>query len=231
MRRPSGFTLIEILVAVGIFAMIGLVSGHMLGRVIDASERTEARTQRLYELQRTIQLMERDLLQLSNRTIRNEFGDSQASLMTGVAGGLEFSRLGWRNPLGIARSEVQRMRYALVDGELHRDFWQVLDRAEDSLPRTQLLLKDVEMMELNFLDQELNDYPMWPPGASDLEGGGQPQLTAIELRLELPPFGEITRLFQVQFVEASSLTLPEQSQAPETDTESDAAARPRGNAR
>ncbi len=215
MRRAHGFTLIEILVAVGIFAIIGLVSGHMLGRVIDVSERSGARTDRLYELQRAIQLMERDLLQISNRTIRDEYGDSQASLMTGMAGGLEFSRLGWRNPLGIARSDVQRMRYALVDGELRREFWSVLDRAEDSLPRTQRLLGDVKAMEFKYLDQELNGYPLWPPGVSDLEGDGQPQLTAIELRIEVPPFGEITRLFQLQFVEASSLSLPEQSQAVE----------------
>ncbi len=170
MRRTQGFTLIEILVAVGIFAVIGLVSGHMLGRVIDVSERSEARAERLYELQRAIQLMERDLLQISNRTIRDEYGDSQASLMTGMAGGLEFSRLGWRNPLAIARSDVQRMRYALVDGELRREFWSVLDRAQDSLPHTQRLLGDVNAMELKYLDQELNGYPLWPPGVSDLEG-------------------------------------------------------------
>jgi general secretion pathway protein J len=208
MFGARGFTLIEILIAIGIFAMVGIVSGQMLSRIIDASERSDARTQRLYEIQRTVQLMERDLLQLSNRAIRDEFGDPEAALIAGMAGGVEFTRLGWRNPLGRPRSEVQRMRYELVDGELRRVFWLVLDRAEETLPRVQPLLQDVQRMEITYLDQELNDYPVWPPGASDLQDGGRPELSAIELRLEVAPLGEITRLFEVQLVDASEFSLP-----------------------
>lgn len=211
MRRPQGFTLIEILVAIGIFALIGLVSGHMLRRILDVSERIEARTERLYEVQRAVQLMERDLLQISYRTIRDEYGDARSSLLSGLTGGLEFSRLGWRNPLGLDRSEVQRTRYTLVDDELKREFWRVLDRAEDSLPRSQRLLSGVQSLEFGYVDQELNTYPIWPPGANDLQGGEQPRLTAIEMRLEAAPFGEITRLFQVQHIEPSAFSLPEQN--------------------
>lgn len=212
MQRSAGFTLIEILIAIGIFALIGLASGQMLGRVMDISEHNEARTERLYEVQRAVQFMQRDLLQLSNRSIRDEYGDPIGPLMTGMAGTLEFSRLGWRNPLGLPRSDIQRTRYELVDNELRREFWLVLDRAEDSLPRSQRLISNVGSLEFRYLDQELNDYAVWPPTESALESGQKPQLAAIEMRLEAPPFGEITRLFPVQFAESGSLTLAEQEQ-------------------
>ena len=57
MRRPLGFTLLEMLVALAVFAVLGLMSSQMVSRVLDVHKIAIARGERLGELQRAMQLM------------------------------------------------------------------------------------------------------------------------------------------------------------------------------
>lgn len=220
-RYQSGFTLIEILVAVAIFGLIGVVSGQLLMRVVQAQQVSEARADRLAQVQRALATFERDVLQAVERPIRDQFGDPQPAMRLTPGGSFEFTRDGWSNPLGLARSDLQRVAWELnAEGYLERQFWVVLDRAQDSTPRSQRILEEVEELTVQLLDAEGGTWDAWPvddraagltrlPGevTADASNGG-PELVAVRLALAVPPFGRIERLLPLP-QPAPSLLRPE----------------------
>ncbi|MDZ7825880.1 MAG: type II secretion system minor pseudopilin GspJ [Gammaproteobacteria bacterium] len=155
---------------------------------------------RLGGLQRAVLRLERDLLQATGRPIRDGFGDVQPALILEDARRIEFSRHGWRNPLELARSEVQRVAWSLdEEGALSRRFWSVLDRAQDSRSRSQTVLGAVEDLEFVLLDMEGGSWREWPPerGAPVLPGEARedrPLPGALRVSLTLSPFGRVERL-------------------------------------
>ena len=109
---------------------------------------------------------------------------------------IEFTRFGWRNPLGRPRSELQRVGYIVQDETLYRAYWMVLDRAPDSEPQLQEMLKDVEQAEFFALDRSGNEHSFWPP-AGDFRNDPNLQIAAIVLRIDAAPFGVVERVWPV----------------------------------
>lgn len=205
-RRTRGFTLIEVLIAVAIFALIGIVSAALLGRTLDLRDRTATRADRLEAVQRAIQRLDQDLLQLvPERAIRDGFGDERPPIVLDPEG-FEFTRAGWRNPLDLPRSELQRVAWRLdADGRLLRRFWSVLDRAQDSEGRDQTVLTEVGSLEIVLLDAQGSQWRRWPPddaqaslpGASPPGADGDPLAVAVRVTLQVAPFGRIERLVRL----------------------------------
>jgi general secretion pathway protein J len=196
MRRAGGFTLIEMMVVFGVFALIGVVSSQIVSRVIANQQLMRERGDRLVEVQRAMQIMQRDIMQMIDRPVRDQLGDPVAPLQIGADGLIEFSRTGWRNPLGLPRSDLQRVGYLAQDGDLLRVYWRVLDRTPDTEPVLQTLLTNVEQVEFSALDVNGNQYSFWPQGEGRPEEPGT-RLAAIVLRIEIPPFGLVERLWPV----------------------------------
>lgn len=200
--RNEGFTLLEVLVAISIFVLIGLGSNRVLSTIINTRDITESRTEQFIKLQRAFVVIERDLAQFTNRTIRDELGDPLAALLIGTnLYNLEFTRLGWRNPTAAPRSNLQRVAYQLLDGELLRHYWLVLDRAEDSEPVTQKILTDVEDFRVTAFSAEGEATYLWPP---DDDNPGLEIPTALELIISIERIGEIRKV-------VSLISLPKRS--------------------
>lgn len=197
-RRPAGFTLIEMLVALGVFAVIGLLSAQIVTQMVDINERTRARADRLVDVQRAVEVIRRDVQQLAHRHVRDELGDPVPTLDMNQTALMRFTRRGWSNPLERQRSELQRVAYVLEGELLHRVFWPVLDRGADTQPVSQLLLDGVETMEVSAIDVSGRRHAFWPLAG---ESAGEPEreLAAFEIRLAVPPYGEIDRLWAVPF--------------------------------
>lgn len=207
-----GFTLLELLVALSIFALIAVMAYNGLYTVLNARADTDRQAQRLAEIQTALMLVSRDVEQTLARGIRNEYGDAQPPLQGGVKDGplLEFTRTGWRNPTRLPRSNMQRIAYRIDKDSLMRMSWRVLDRAQDSMPQEAPILGDVTEAQVRFMDEKLEWHAEWPPAnlAAQLGSGATPAPSnqgqqplllprAVELVLELEDLGRITRLFAV----------------------------------
>ena len=199
-HRQAGFTLLELLIAITIFAIIVTFVYAGLDVVLDTKNQTDEHLDRLAKLQLGLNLMERDLEETVNRPIRNEYGDSQPALQTGGFSGLilELTRGGFANPMKLPRSELQRVGYQLEDETLYRVTWPTLDRAQDSTPRRQKLFDGVKGMEIYYFDQSMERQTQWPPQQSGRQNQSDTDLPkAVEIILELDKWGKLRRLFRV----------------------------------
>ena len=194
-KPQLGFTLIEILVALFIFAVVGLISAQLLGRTVDAYEVLDDRGQRLGQIHRAMLVVERDMLQFRNRSIRLAQNNPVPALMIGDEGALSMTRGGWRNPLQRPRSELQRVGYRLQGENLMRAYWPVLDRPGDEEPISQTLIEGVEELEFFAIDQNGEEHKFWPPNQG--QGEGQLQIAGLVLRIYMAPVGVVERIWEV----------------------------------
>ena len=196
-RRHAGFTLLEMLVALAIFALVSVMSYSGLRSVLQQRSATEAEATRLGEVQKIYLLMQRDLEQVVPRPVRGEYGDTLPPLVG--AESLQFTRGGWNNPLGYPRSNLQRIAYAWVDERLVRYAWTVLDRAQDTLPLEQPLSDQITRMEVRYLTDKAEWLPQWPNPAQVVVGSPPPESLplAVEVTLEHKQYGELVWLFRM----------------------------------
>ncbi len=196
----TGFTLLELLVALAIFSVISAVAYQGLSTVLTVREHTEQQAQQLAAIQMTFMHLGRDIQLYIDRSIRDEYGEEQPSIQ-GRSDYITFTRAGWHNPLKQPRATLQRVSYYLKTDELFRVYWRVLDRAQDSHPIETALLKNISALELRFLDENFKWYTQWPPIDIHPTEFGQEKiehlLYAIEITLNTTMWGEITRLFAI----------------------------------
>lgn len=198
--NADGFTLLELLVAVTIFAVLSAMAYGGLRNVIDNSQQTQVSMQRLQQVQMTMLKISRDFTQLSLRSIRDEYGNPSNSIRSGDGGDIfiEFSRNGRRNPAEMLRSHLQRVAYKIEDNTLSRLHWPHLDRTQEIQPYESVLLEEVEDASIRFLDNNNDWHDEWPPLDATAQVGGNPaDLSAIEFTLELQDWGELVRIFAV----------------------------------
>ena len=195
--RVRGFTLLEMVVTVLIFGIVGVLAVQLLSQSVTTTEKVIHRSTVLSDWHRAMNMIEQDLLQLNDRVIRDELGDYQPSLVLDTSGQLEFTRNGWRNILGHQRSEQQRVSYFLYDSQLFRRYWNVLDRAQDSEPIDQLLLPNVHSVEFELIDRIGREHYFWPPTSyAGVEETYSP-LVGIRITFELPQLGTVSHLWLV----------------------------------
>jgi len=195
-----GFTLLELMVAVAVFAILSAMAYGGLRNVIDNSQQTDLSMQRLQQVQLAMVKISRDFTQLSQRNIRDEYGNSNNYIMAGENGDvlIEFTRGGRRNPAEMLRSHLLRVAYKLEDNQLSRLHWPHLDRTQEMQPYESVLLEDVEDASIRFLDNNNEWHDEWPPlSATGKAGGNAVILAAIEISLELQDWGELFRIFLV----------------------------------
>lgn len=204
MKPQRGFTLIELLVASAIFAVVATLSYGGYIAILKQYDGTRTAQQRLQEIRRAVTLLERDLLQVANRPIREAFqGETQPALRGGTNEMLpiEFTRSGWRNPVGLPRASLQRVAWQRDSDILYRLHWRMLDPAQDSEPVRLEVLDGVERFAVRFLDDAGQWHEQWPSLEVQTGPGTQSANTdmpvAMEFIVELEDAGRIRRLVEM----------------------------------
>ncbi|MGF6694727.1 general secretion pathway protein J [Metapseudomonas resinovorans] len=215
MKRAAGFTLLELLIAIAIFALLAMGTWRMLGAVIDSDEATRAQEQQLRELVRAISAFERDLRQVISRPIRDAYGEPRAALLgerQGDNDSLEMTRAGWRNPTGGQRSRLQRVSWQLSGERLERRYWTVLDQAQDSLPQVQNALDGVTAMKLRYMDDSGDWQESWPPAGLSEDERLDRLPRALELTLQHRRYGQLRRVLRLVETPPRQQPLAEENQ-------------------
>lgn len=205
-RRHRGFTLLELLVAMAIFALVSVMVYTGLSETLQTRERLAAEQQFWRALFLTFWRLEDDVGQARPRSVRANDGNTLPALRGQLVDpralgepSLEFTRSGIVRTTAEA-GDLQRVGYRLAEGVLYRLTWSQLDRAPQSEPVASPVMANVEEFALRFFDTRGQWLDEWPPR----EASGQVSSAALstlprglEVKIRLAGYGEFTRTFLV----------------------------------
>jgi general secretion pathway protein J len=165
-QQAGGFTLIEILVALLVFALLAGFGYRGLGAVLDAGERVTGETRKWRDLALAFEHMRLALAQAADRPIRDRH-DAAAPAFEGVAATrnaseplLAFTRMGYAGHEGAA-ADQQRIGYRVREEHLELLAWPVLDQGPHTEPQAVALLSGVRELAFSYLHQG-KWYADWP---------------------------------------------------------------------
>lgn len=208
--RSRGFTLLELLVAIAVLAVVGALGYRGLNSVLEAEARLQAESRRWSDIALLFSQLSEDLTMAVGRTTRDatdltgpalvltastgtvvDAGSAMASASANEQGGdaqLVVTRLGIGE--GTApQSAPRRVGYRLRDGTLEYVVWPDLDAAPGATPAAYELLGDVADLKWQALDVDGRWDAVWP---ANRPASALPR--AVSVRVTLADGGEITRI-------------------------------------
>jgi general secretion pathway protein J len=206
--RSSGFTLLELLVALFIAAIMFAIGFAAISQGLTSHDSLKDKQQSLLQLQTAVRLMEQDFVQAAARPVRQAVGDEPAQFaMLGSAPGTQpvvaLTRDGWANPAGLQRPGLQRVAYFLENGTLRREYWDVLDPTLASTTSKRTLLEHVRSFSIRYMDQTRQWQPQWPPLTNAVQQGPTLEMSlrqrplAVEITLDTEAWGTIVRIVEI----------------------------------
>lgn len=157
-NHEKGFTLIEVMIAISIMAVIGIAASQVIDAVLRSDRISVEADKRITLLQRTYQIIQRDMMQMTQRTVRIESGEAQKQVM--FAGenilesefdGIVFTRNGWRNPAQMfPRSTLQGVAYRVFEQKLERLHYLYPDQSSGIEPQVTPLINNVTELKIEY---------------------------------------------------------------------------------
>ncbi|HEY0766721.1 MAG TPA: type II secretion system minor pseudopilin GspJ [Steroidobacteraceae bacterium] len=206
--RGRGFTLLELLVALFIAAIMFAMGYGAISQALTSRESLRQQQAHLLELQTAVRVLEQDFVQLASRPVRQAIGDepAQPALQGSVPGTqpiVALTRGGWSNPAGLQRPGLQRVAYLLENGTLRREYWNVLDPTLASTTVKRDLLQHVKTLTIRYMDVSHTWVDQWPPATATVLVGASLEETlrrrplAVEITLDTEDWGKIVRIIEV----------------------------------
>jgi general secretion pathway protein J len=204
LRPQRGFTLLELLVALFIAAIMFAMGYGAIRQALTGHDAIKDQQDRLLEVQTAMRVMEQDFVQMAPRAVRAPTGYSwlPALQATGTTQPVAtFTRDGWTNPNGLQRPGLQRVAYFFENGTLRREYWPVLDATQATTTLKRDLLTKVKSVAVRFMDQSRQWQTQWPPAT--VQGQLAQQMTlierpiAVEITLETDDWGKLVRILEI----------------------------------
>lgn len=190
----EGFTLVELLVALAIFALIAAFAYRALTVTLESRERLAAESRKWRDVAVFVGRFERDLHAVLDRRAKNTYGTEQAPVTSVVdlgpnpLPGVSLTRSGgglYENAL----AAPQRIAYRFAAGRIDRLAWPAVDSAPRIDPAATPVLDEVRALAFRFLAPSGEWRPTWGlPGSNDAIPA------AVEMTLELASGERIVRL-------------------------------------
>ena len=125
-HKDAGFTLVEVLISLFIFALISAGTMGAMLQTFSAKDRLNAASEELADIAAFRSILRADMNALTLRPMRDGVGGTENFLVTTQnpaepSSILTFSRLGRSNPAGAPRGQVERVRYVFRDGNFIRE--------------------------------------------------------------------------------------------------------------
>lgn len=210
MRRSDlpvqrGFTLVEVMVAMAIFAVLSVSVYQVMSSMVDTQNRVTAHAKELRSMQVAMRILSQDLEQVVMRDIRLPNDDREPALAHRLNDfDLVFTTKGLNNPMLERRSNLQRVAYVLEDtpdarGEKTwwRYVWSELDRLDKTEPVKQKLLTGIDEWKFEFQDSKGDWQRDWPEKKSDDKLRIRDLPVAIKIEIKTVKQGTLTRHFQL----------------------------------
>lgn len=191
-RSEAGFTLVEMLVALTIFALLAAAGVGMLRSSVDTQSAVDRRLAEVGVVGRLHALLASDLGQAVLRPTRGPGGERPAFI--GESARMQLVRAGWDNPDGEARSSLQRVEWRLEQGGLARIGHRQLDGADSGEPA--VLARSLEQVAFRYRGAAGEWASVWQSTAQEplpaavelsIRFRGQPPLLFV---IALPPRGQ-----------------------------------------
>lgn len=199
-RRVSGFTLIELVVSLAIFAVIFVVSYETLGSILDGKSTLDSQRQQWQQLDMAFTQMQDDFRFATPRPTRDLDGTTLPPLvgMTTDARALarptlELTRGGIYTLVSKSETGFRRIAYRLQDNTLYREIWPTLDRKFDAQPTSVLMATGISAIDIRYLDrheQWNGHWPTTPETRTELP-------LAVDVSLTLADNSRLNRLFLI----------------------------------
>jgi general secretion pathway protein J len=202
--KTRGFTLVELMVAILILAIMATMAYGAIQNAVNNREVLQENEKRLLEVQTAMRVMSQDFVQLAPRPVRQPVGDGWLPAINAIPNTspmVTFTRGGWANPAGIQRPALQRVAYVFENNTLRREHWVVLDATLASETVKRELVTKVRSARFRFMDAGHQWREQWPvpgiPIPNALPGEDLSRPIAVEVTIELEDWGTIRRVFEV----------------------------------
>jgi general secretion pathway protein J len=194
--RQRGFTLLELLVAMAVLAILGALAFRGLDSVLDAEARLQAESRRWSDVSLLFSQLSEDLTMAVERTARDGAERTSPALRLHSAAGesaaddaqLVNTRLGIGEGAA-AQSAPRRVGYRLRERTLQYLVWPAPDSAPRTTPVAYEVLDNVADLRLQALDFDGRWADEWP-GARPVSALPR----AVTMRIELSGGETITRI-------------------------------------
>lgn len=195
MKIHQGFTLIEIMIALVIFALLASMTTALLSHAFHTRERIARVADELSTVQLAVSLLKRDTEQAIPRAI---LGNEMHSFppFIGQTNYLEFTRDGFLNPEAIeTRSTLARVAYLCKGHQFIRRYWERVDTPTREHYSDKVLLDQLSTCAFAYVTNTKQMVPEWQEAPSEPNQKKVALPIAVQVTLTRPSFGNMSLLF------------------------------------
>ncbi len=188
--RVRGLTLIELLVAIAIFAILGVMSWRAMSHALDSHDKLKAEFETWQHMSRALSFVENDMSQIAVRDINNNTTSLPALQVTTHQDG-SARLVFWRMD---GERGTRLTGYDFSDGTLQLLRWTPDDLSQP--PVKEPLLTGVTSLRWSFTDGQSSTgwLPNWPPQTErrlEVPAG-------VKLEMDITGIGKVTRTYALR---------------------------------